>query len=128
MRVLILGGDGFCGRPTPLHLSALGHEVAIVDNLSRRCIDVDLEYNSLTSIRSIGERLRVRKEVSGQEIAFHRFDVAENHQRLLDLLREWQPQVIVHFAEQRSTPYSCISARAAASPQPTPYTSCELNS
>ncbi len=106
MKILILGGDGFCGWPTALHLSALGHEIAIVDNLSRRCIDVELECDSLTPIRPMGERLRVWKEVSGREIAFHRFDVAEHYQRLLDLLREWQPQAIVHFAEQRSAPYS----------------------
>ncbi len=106
MKMLILGGDGFCGWPTSLHLSALGHDVAIVDNLSRRCIDVELECDSLTPIRPMGERLRAWKDVSGKNIAFHRFDVAENYQRLLDLLREWQPQAIVHFAEQRSAPYS----------------------
>ena len=58
MRVLVLGGDGFCGWPTSLHLSARGHEVAIVDNLSRRNIDNELEVESLTPIRPMGERLR----------------------------------------------------------------------
>ena len=58
MRVLVLGGDGFCGWPTALHLSARGHEVAIVDNLSRRNIDNELEVESLTPIRPMGERLR----------------------------------------------------------------------
>ena len=106
MKILILGGDGFCGWPTSLHLSALGHDVAIVDNLSRRSIDIELECDSLTPIRPMGERLRVWKEMSGKDITFHRFDVAENYQRLLDLLREWQPRAIVHFAEQRSAPYS----------------------
>ncbi len=106
MKILILGGDGFCGWPTSLHLSALGHDVAIVDNLSRRSIDIELECDSLTPIRPMGERLRAWKEVSDKDITFHRFDVAENYQRLLDLLREWQPQTIVHFAEQRSAPYS----------------------
>ncbi len=106
MKILILGGDGFCGWPTSLHLSALGHEVAIVDNLSRRKIDIELECDSLTPIRPMGERLRAWKDVSDKNITFHRFDVAENYQRLLDLLREWQPQAIVHFAEQRSAPYS----------------------
>jgi hypothetical protein len=64
MRVLILGGDSFCGRSTSLHLSVLDHDVAIVNNFSHRCIDVDLEYNSLTPIRLIGERLWAWKEVS----------------------------------------------------------------
>ncbi|MGA7966927.1 MAG: NAD-dependent epimerase/dehydratase family protein [Gammaproteobacteria bacterium] len=110
MKILILGGDGFCGWPTALHLSALGHEVAIVDNLSRRCIDVELECDSLTPIRPMGERLQAWKEVSGKDIDFHRFNVAENYQRLLDLLRDRRPQTIVHFAEQRAAPYSMKSS------------------
>jgi phosphoadenylyl-sulfate reductase (thioredoxin) len=110
MRVLILGGDGFCGWPTALHLSAQGHEVAIVDNLSRRKIDVELEVSSLTPISHMGERLRAWKEVSGKDIEFHNFDVAVNYQRLLDLLKEWQPTSLVHFAEQRAAPYSMKSS------------------
>lgn len=110
MKILILGGDGFCGWPTSLHLSALGHDVAIVDNLSRRQIDIELECDSLTPIRPMGERLRVWKEVSGRDIAFHNFNVAKNYQRLLDLIREWRPQAIVHFAEQRAAPYSMKSS------------------
>jgi len=111
MRVLILGGDGFCGWPTALHLSAQGHEVAIVDNLSRRKIDIELEVSSLTPIRHMGERLRAWKEVSGHDIAFHDIDVAINYQRLLDLLEDWQPDALVHFAEQRAAPYSMKSSR-----------------
>ncbi len=111
MRVLILGGDGFCGWPTALHLSAQGHEVAIVDNLSRRKIDIELEVSSLTPIRPMGERLRVWKEVSGKDIAFHDIDAAVNYQRLLDLLEDWKPNALVHFAEQRAAPYSMKSSR-----------------
>jgi len=111
MRVLILGGDGFCGWPTALHLSALGYEVAIVDNLSRRKIDIELEVSSLTPIRPMGERLRAWKQVSGKDIAFHDIDVAVNYQRLLDLLEDWQPEAVVHFAEQRAAPYSMKSSR-----------------
>jgi UDP-sulfoquinovose synthase len=111
MRVLILGGDGFCGWPTALHLSAQGHEVAIVDNLSRRKIDIELEVSSLTPIRHMGERLRAWKDVSGKDIAFHDIDVAVNYQRLLDLLEDWKPSALVHFAEQRAAPYSMKSSR-----------------
>lgn len=110
MKVLVLGGDGFCGWPTCLHLTAQGHEVAIVDNLSRREIDIELECDSLTPIRPMGERLRAWKEVSGNGIAFHNFNVAKNYQRLLNLIREWKPQAIVHFAEQRAAPYSMKSS------------------
>lgn len=106
MKVLVLGGDGFCGWPTSLHLSALGHEVTIVDNLSRRNIDIELECDSLTPVKPMGERLRVWKELSGKEIAFHNFNVAKNYQRLLDLLISLKPDAVVHFAEQRAAPYS----------------------
>ncbi len=110
MRVLILGGDGFCGWPTALHLSEQGHEVAIVDDLSRRKIDVELECESLTPIRPISERLRAWREVSGQAIDFYNFNVAVNYQRLVDLLEHWRPDAVVHFAEQRAAPYSMKSS------------------
>ena len=106
MKIVVLGGDGFCGWPTSLHLSALGHDVAIVDNLSRRNIDIELECDSLTPIKPMGERLRAWKEVSGKSIAFHNFNVARNYQRLLDLLCDWKPDAVIHFAEQRAAPYS----------------------
>lgn len=110
MRTLILGGDGFCGWPTALHLSARGHEVAIVDNFARRNADVELEAQSLTPIRPLGSRLAAWQELTGRDIAFHRLDVAEDYRELLDLLLAWRPEAIVHFAEQRAAPYSMKSA------------------
>ncbi|MHB1989135.1 MAG: NAD-dependent epimerase/dehydratase family protein [Acidimicrobiales bacterium] len=110
MRLLVLGGDGFCGWPTSLHLSDKGHEVVIVDNLSRRNIDNELEVNSLTPISPMGVRLAAWKELGGAPIEFRRFDVAENYHRLLSLLNEWRPEVVVHFAEQRAAPYSMKSS------------------
>jgi UDP-sulfoquinovose synthase len=102
IKILILGGDGFCGWPTSLHLSAPGHEVTIVDNVSRRNIDNEFECESLTPIRPMGERLHVWEEVSDCETAFHNFNVARNYQRLLDLLNDWRLHAIMHFAEQRA--------------------------
>lgn len=110
MKIFVLGGDGFCGWPTSLHLSNLGHEVVIVDNLSRRNIDNELEAGSLTPIAPMGTRLRAWKEVSGREIQFHLLDIAENYHRLLTLIREEKPDAIVHFAEQRAAPYSMKSS------------------
>jgi UDP-sulfoquinovose synthase len=110
MRVLVLGGDGFCGWPTSLYLSARGHDVTILDNLSRRKIDVDLEVQSLTPIRPIGERLQVWGQVSHREIGFVALDLATEYDRLTALLRELRPDAIVHFAEQRAAPYSMRSA------------------
>ena len=106
MKVLVLGGDGFCGWPTSLHLSDIGHDVTIVDNLSRRAIDIELEVESLTPIRPIGERLAVWRELTGKEIGFVRLDLAEEYDRFEALLRDLQPDAIVHFGEQRAAPYS----------------------
>jgi UDP-sulfoquinovose synthase len=106
MKVLVLGGDGFCGWPTSLHLSDSGYDVTIVDNLSRRKIDLELEVESLTPIRPIGERVRAWKQLTGKEIDFVHLDLAEEYDRLLALLVEEQPDAIVHFGEQRAAPYS----------------------
>ena len=106
MRVMVLGGDGFCGWPTTLYLSDLGHEVTIVDNLSRRKIDIDLEVQSLTPICPIGERLAAWREVSGCQVGFIKLDIATEYDRLVATLRQFQPEAIVHFAEQRAAPYS----------------------
>jgi UDP-sulfoquinovose synthase len=89
-----------------LHLSSKGHDIMIVDNLSRRKIDIELEVDSLTPIRPIGERLRAWKQVSGKEIGFVNLDLALQYRRVLDLLKEFEPDAIVHFAEQRAAPYS----------------------
>jgi len=111
LKVVVLGGDGFCGWPTALHLSARGHEVAIVDNLSRRRIDGELGVQSLTPILPVAERLTAWKAVSGRDIAFHDLTVGKDFDRLLDLLQAMKPDAIVHFAEQRAAPYSMKSAR-----------------
>jgi len=109
MKVMVLGGDGFCGWPTSLHLSKLGHEVLIVDDLSRRNIDTELEVSSLTPIRPMGERLKAWSELTGKEIEFQNFNVAKNFQRLYDSIVEFAPDAIIHFAEQRAAPYSMKS-------------------
>ena len=109
-KILVLGGDGFCGWPTSLHLSNRGHDVVIVDNLSRRKIDVDLEVSSLTPIAPIGLRLAAWQEVSGRKIRFENFTIGENYHRLLTLIREERPDAIIHFAEQRAAPYSMKSS------------------
>src|SRR5579884_2366840 len=109
MKILILGGDGFCGWPTALHLSEAGHEIIIVDNLSRRKIDVFLEAQSLTPISPLSTRLEVWKKVSGKTIGFEYLDLCSEYDKLVDLLKRTKPDAIVHFAEQRSAPYSMKS-------------------
>ena len=110
MKVFVLGGDGFCGWPTSLYLSRRDYDVTIIDNLSRRKIDIELGVDSLTPIAPIDQRLAAWKEVSGKEIKFHDFDISENYHRLLSLLEEEDPDVIIHFAEQRAAPYSMKSS------------------
>jgi len=111
MRVLVLGGDGFCGWPTALHLSAHGWEVAIVDNQSRRRIDEELQAGSLTPIAAIEARLQAWREVSGRTIGFHPISLGKDYDALLALLKAWRPDAVVHFAEQRAAPYSMKSAQ-----------------
>ncbi|HEX7037335.1 MAG TPA: NAD-dependent epimerase/dehydratase family protein [Pseudomonadales bacterium] len=110
MKILVLGGDGFCGWPTTLHLSQRGHDVVIVDNLSRRNIDNELEVQSLTPIQTPSVRLAAWKELTGREIRFVRLDVAFDYDRLLELIVRERPDAIVHFAEQRAAPYSMKSS------------------
>jgi UDP-sulfoquinovose synthase len=112
MRVLVLGGDGFCGWPTALYLSDRGHDVTILDNLSRRNIDNELEVESLTPITPMGVRRQAWKEVSGRELGFINLNLATEYDRLVRVLEEFQPDAIVHFAEQRAAPYSMRSVNA----------------
>ncbi|KUF12328.1 NAD-dependent epimerase/dehydratase family protein [Pseudoponticoccus marisrubri] len=111
MRIAILGGDGFVGWPTTLHLSETGHEVHIVDNLSRRWIDAELGVQSLTPIDSIQERCRIWKQVTGRALQFHLLDLANEYERLKTWLETVKPDAIVHFAEQRAAPYSMKTDR-----------------
>jgi UDP-sulfoquinovose synthase len=108
--IVILGGDGFCGWPTALHLSKCGYDIVIVDNLSRRNIDNELEAYSLTPIEPMGSRLETWKNLTGNTIRFLNFDVSENYHRLLTLLQEVKPVSVIHFAEQRAAPYSMKSS------------------
>lgn len=110
-KVLVLGGDGFCGWATSLHLSDLGHDVSILDNLSRREIAGELEAPSLTPIKSPYDRVDSWKCVSGKTIRFYRADIAEEPDILLEALQRIEPDVIIHFAEQRAAPYSMKTLR-----------------
>lgn len=107
--VIVLGGDGFCGWPTALRLSKLGYDVTIVDNLSRRKIDIDLGVDSLTPIATIQHRLAAWKEVTGKTIGFVNLTLGEDYEAFKNLLRHLRPKAVIHFAEQRAAPYSMKS-------------------
>ncbi|MCV6592335.1 MAG: NAD-dependent epimerase/dehydratase family protein [Silicimonas sp.] len=104
--ILVIGGDGFCGWPTALHLSRLGHDVMIVDDLSRRAIDGMMGADSLTPIADMETRLKAWTAASGQVIRFRRMDVAREFDALHALLDKERPEAIIHFGEQRAAPYS----------------------
>ncbi len=107
MRILVLGGDGYLGWPTALHLSALGHDVAVNDNFARRGYDEEMGVESLVPIATLDERLSVWTEVSGRVIASYVGDLCDAafvHQ----MVRDFRPDTIVHFGEQRAAPYSMI--------------------
>jgi UDP-sulfoquinovose synthase len=108
-KIIVLGGDGFCGWPTSLELSMAGYDVTIVDNLVRRKIDVELECESLTPIKPISTRLAVWEKLTGKRINYINIDIAKNYYRLVTLIKDIQPDTVVHFAEQRSAPYSMKS-------------------
>ncbi len=110
MKICVLGGDGFCGWPTALHLSQRGHDIVIVDDLSRRKIDIELEVESLTPIQPMSPRLEAWEKASGRNIQFENIDVAKNYAHLLYLLENFEPDAVVHFAEQRAAPYSMKSS------------------
>jgi len=110
VKVIVLGGDGFCGWPCAVNLAEQNHDVIIVDNLSRRKIDIDLEVESLTPIASITERLSAWEEIGGKPMRFLNMDISKQYQKLLNLLIDEKPDSVIHFAEQRAAPYSMKSS------------------
>jgi UDP-sulfoquinovose synthase len=112
LKVLVLGGDGYCGWPTSLHLSDAGHDVVIVDNCVRRQIDAELSAESLTPIASLKDRVKAWREVSGQQMGVEFGDLLD-WEFVSDLFERHRPEAVVHFAEQRAAPYSMIDRRHA---------------
>jgi UDP-sulfoquinovose synthase len=112
MRIAILGGDGYCGWATALHLSGRGHTIAIVDNFVRRQWDHELGAQTLTPIRPLSERLAVWEELKGDRIEPFVGDVTD-YEFLSSMIAAFEPEAVVHFAEQRSAPYSMIDRKHA---------------
>jgi UDP-sulfoquinovose synthase len=112
MRIAVLGGDGYCGWATALYLSSKGHQVAIVDSFVRRQWDFDLGVQTLTPIRSLHERLKVWKDLTGKTIEVFVGDLTD-YAFLSAHVRDFEPDTVIHFAEQRSAPYSMIDREHA---------------
>jgi len=112
MRILVLGGDGYLGWPQSLYLSSKGHDVTIFDNLMRRHFDLEHGFHSLLPISTLHERVAAWKEVSGRQIQLYIGDTMD-YEALAAVFRAFQPEAVVHFAEQRSAPYSMIDRKHA---------------
>jgi len=112
MRIIVIGGDGYLGWPTALHLSARGHQVAIVDNLVRRAYDNELGAHSLTPIVPIQERIAVWKQLTGHTIELAIGDICD-YSFFEPFFVQFAPEAVVHYGEQRSAPYSMIDRRHA---------------
>jgi UDP-sulfoquinovose synthase len=112
MKIAVLGGDGYCGWATALHLSARGHSVAIVDNFARRQWDHEVGAQTLTPIRPLADRLRVWQALTGKTIELFVGDVTD-YEFLSSTIQELEPEAVIHFAEQRAAPYSMIDRKHA---------------
>jgi UDP-sulfoquinovose synthase len=113
MRIAVLGGDGYCGWATALYLSQKGHAVTIVDNFIRRQWDFELGAQTLTPIRPLPERLAAWTARTGKAMETFVGDVTD-YEFLSSVIKEFEPEAVVHFAEQRSAPYSMIDRKHAA--------------
>ena len=111
--ILIIGGDGFCGWPLSLRLSNRGHNIIIADNLSRRKIDIELGTNSLTNISSIYDRINTWKKIKNNNIEFYLIDVSKEYDKLVEIIKKHNINVIIHLGEQRAAPYSMKSSNTS---------------
>ena len=112
MKVLVLGGDGYLGWPTALHLSQVGHDVAVADNFARRGYDNEMGVDSLVPISHLQRRVSVWEDISGLRVEPYVGDLTDAD-FVERTLREFGPDTVVHFAEQRSAPYSMIDRKQA---------------
>ena len=113
MKILILGGDGYLGWPTAMHLSEHGHEVTVVDNYLRRNISREEDVEPLYSVPNLHERVNSWKEQTGKDINVFIGNLMA-WDFITEVFSETEPDAIVHYAEQPSAPYSMLNRRASS--------------
>lgn len=113
MKVLILGADGYLGWPTCMYFSERGHEVVGIDNYFRRNSAAELGCDPLFPIPDLNQRVKIWEEITGKKIEVHIGDITD-YEFLLNIVREYRPDAVVHYAEQPSAPYSMINRDKAA--------------
>jgi len=112
MRILVLGGDGYLGWPTAMHLSAQGHEIAVADNYLRRRLCREEQVDFLYEVPDLNERTALWQSVSGHHIAAHIGDLSQ-WDFVTEVFEKFSPQAVVHYAEQPAAPYSMLNRQAA---------------
>lgn len=112
MRILILGGDGYLGWPTAMHLSDYGHEVAVADNYLRRRLAREVDVEPLFEVPNLHDRIRIWEGVAGKRIESFIGDL-QNWDTVEHIFKEFRPEAIIHYAEQPSAPYSMLNREAA---------------
>lgn len=117
MRILILGGDGYLGWPTAMYFSNLGHEVAVVDNMVKRFWESEIGVQPLIPVRPFHLRAKRWEELTGKQIHFYTCDIASNHRYIYNIVDEFKPDTVVHYAEQPSAPFSMIDREKCTSTQ-----------
>jgi UDP-sulfoquinovose synthase len=118
MRVLVLGGDGYLGWPQALYLSNQGYEVAVFDNLARRQFDLKHGFDSLIPIQTLHRRIQRWAALTGKQITHYHGNTVD-FDTLSWAFQDFQPEAVVHFAEQRAAPYSMIDREHAVETQHT---------
>jgi len=113
MRILILGGDGYLGWPTAIHLSHHGYEIGVVDNYLRRNISREENVEPLFVVPNLHERAKLWSEVSGKSLDVYIGDLTD-WGFTAKVVQEFKPDAIVHYAEQPSAPYSMLCREAAS--------------
>jgi UDP-sulfoquinovose synthase len=112
MKILVLGGDGYLGWPTALHLSETGHDVAVADNFARRSYDFEMGVDSLVPIESLQTRVRLWRDLTGRAIGCYVGDLTDA-EFTYHMIRDFAPDAVVHYAEQRAAPYSMVDRKHA---------------
>jgi UDP-sulfoquinovose synthase len=117
MRILILGGDGYLGWPTAMYLSKRGHDVAVVDNMIKRFWESEIGVEPLLHVRPFHLRAKRWLEQTGKHIEFFACDIANNHRHIYKIFEQFEPDTVIHYAEQPSAPFSMIDREKCISTQ-----------
>ncbi|MBA2311960.1 MAG: NAD-dependent epimerase/dehydratase family protein [Actinobacteria bacterium] len=112
MKILVLGGDGYLGWPTAMHLSAAGHVIGVADNFLRRQMVMEVGSGSLTPVQTLHERVRAWRDLSGTELDLFVGNLVDAA-FVEDIFKSFRPDAVIHYAEQPSAPYSMIDRKHA---------------